>query len=442
MNIFSKLNLSENAVKVAKNIGWALLGKVATLLGSFIVGIFVARYLGPEQYGLMSYVIAYVSIFQTLALFGMDNIEIREEAKNKEDRDAIIGTAFVLKVFLSLITMAVIAVMMTFSKTDTYTKWMIVLYSLSVIFNSFSVIRNYFTAIVWNEYVVKSEIFRTIIGMVIKVFLLLVHASLSWFIASMMFDFVLLGGGYCLSYSKKIDSMSLWHFDKEWAKVLLRQSFPLMLTTSAVIVYQRIDQVMLGDMLDNTAVGQFSVASKIVEMLVFVPSIICQTVMPILADIFKKDKTAYCFKAQRVMNVTVWLSILLSVVACLLSYYIMLFTFGKDFMSAIPILRVLSFKLIAVALSNAAGYLLIIEGLQDYAIFRDVLGCVVCVALNLVLIPVLGAVGSAIVAIVSNFVAGYLADLVIPKYRHLFRMQTRAIFTGWKDVVRLKEIVG
>lgn len=171
MNIFSKLNLSENAVKVTKNIGWALLGKVATLLGSFIVGIFVARYLGPEQYGLMSYVIAYVSIFQTLALFGMDNIEIREEAKNKDDRDAIIGTAFVLKVFLSLVTMAAIAVIMAFSKTDTYTKWMIVLYSLSVIFNSFSVIRNYFTAIVWNEYVVKSEIFRTIIGMVIKVFL-------------------------------------------------------------------------------------------------------------------------------------------------------------------------------------------------------------------------------------------------------------------------------
>lgn len=442
MNIFSKLNLSENAVKVTKNIGWALLGKVATLLGSFIVGIFVARYLGPEQYGLMSYVIAYVSIFQTLALFGMDNIEIREEAKNKEERDAIIGTAFVLKVFLSLVTMAAIAVIMAFSKTDTYTKWMIVLYSLSVIFNSFSVIRNYFTAIVWNEYVVKSEIFRTIIGMVIKVFLLLVHASLSWFIASMMFDFVLLSSGYCFSYSKKIDSMSLWHFDKKWAKVLLRQSFPLMLTTSAVIVYQRIDQVMLGDMLDNTTVGQFSVASKIVEMLVFVPSIICQTVMPILTDIFKKDKTAYRVRAQRVMNVTVWLSILLSVVVCLLSYYIMLFTFGKDFMSAIPILRVLSFKLIAVALSNAAGYLLIIEGLQDYAIFRDVLGCVACVALNLVFIPVLGAVGSAIVAIVSNFVAGYLADLVIPKYRHLFKMQTKAIFTGWKDVVRLKEIVG
>lgn len=441
MNLFSKLNFSEEAVKVSKNIGWALLGKMTTLLGSFIVGIFVARYLGPEQYGLMNYVIAYVSIFQALALFGMDNIEIREEAKNKDDRDSIIGTAFVLKLIFAAVTILLIFIVVMLSVSDVFTRAMIMLYSLTIVCSCFFVTRNYFTSIVWNEYVAKSEIARSVIGVIIKVLLLLAHAKLVWFIVAVTFDYVLLASGYCLSYSKKIDRIRLWRFDRKWAKVLIRQSFPLMLTTSMVIVYQKIDQVMIGNMLDNSAVGQFSVASKIVEMLIFVPSMICQTMMPILTDVFVQDREAYNVKAQCVMNITLWLSILMSVVVSLMSYCIVPATFGKDFMLAIPILQILSFKLVTVALSNTAGYLLTIEGLQDYAIFRDILGCVVCVALNLVLIPVLGAVGSAIVAVVSNFVAGYMADFVIPRYRHIFRMQTKAIFMGWKDVLRIKEIV-
>ena len=102
--IINRLNLSPTKAKIMKNIYWAMLGKVVTLLGGLFVGILVARYLGPEQYGLMNYVISYVSIFQILASFGFDDIEIREESKYNGFRDKIIGTAFLLKLVLAVIT--------------------------------------------------------------------------------------------------------------------------------------------------------------------------------------------------------------------------------------------------------------------------------------------------------------------------------------------------
>lgn len=441
MNIFSKLNLSENAVKVTKNIGWALLGKVATLLGSFIVGIFVARYLGPEQYGLMSYVIAYVSIFQTLALFGMDNIEIREEAKNKEERDAIIGTAFVLKLIFAIITILLIYILLQFSDNDIFTQRMIMLYSISIICNCFFVARNYFTSIVWNEYVVKTEIARTVIGVIIKIFLLVIHANLSWFIAAMTFDFVLLASGYCFSYSRKIDKIILWCFDIKWAKYLIKQSFPLMLSLSAVVIMQRIDQLMISKMIGTENVGQYSVAFKFVEVMIFVPTIIAQTISPVLVKIRNENKDEYVGKSQIFMDLTVWICVIMAIVVCIIAYPLVRFTFGEQYLHAVPVLQIMAFKVVGDALSQTSGQLMIIEGTQKYAVIRNIVGCICCIFLNLLLIPKNGIIGSSIVSVISLFVSGFLVNALIPKYKQIFLQQTKAILFGWKNLLKIKSLV-
>lgn len=441
MNISSRFNLSENAVKVTKNIGWAVAGKTVSLLGGLLVGILVARYLGPEQYGLMNYVISYVCIFQVFATFGLDSIQIREESKHPEERDVIIGTAFTIKIVLAVITLAAVAVSVMITETDSFTRWMIMLYSLSIVLNSLNVIRNHFTSLVWNEYVVKTEISRTVIGALIKIGLLFAEAGLGWFIAVYTFDFVLLASGYCTSYRLKIGMMKLWRFDIKWAKHLVTQSFPLMLTGAAVMIYQRIDQVMIGKMIDSASVGQFSVASKFVEVLIFVPTIIAQTVAPILIRTKEKDGDEYKKESQIFMNITIWGSFFLALVTSLISYYLVIWTFGKAYLPAVLILQILSFKAVSVALSNCAGQLLIIEGLQKYAILRDGFGCVICVIFNLLLIPRFGVIGAAVVAILSNLSAGYIADLFIPQYRHLFRMQTKALLLGWKDILKIKTLL-
>ena len=147
-----KLNLSETKQAIIENLYWSVMGKVVTLLSGLIVGIIVARYLGPEKYGLMNYVISYVFLFHIFAVFGLDAIEIREEARKAESYQKIIGTAFTLKVAFALVFMVLTILTSWLMDGNPYTTLLIAIYSLTIALNAFNVIRNYFLAIVQNEY--------------------------------------------------------------------------------------------------------------------------------------------------------------------------------------------------------------------------------------------------------------------------------------------------
>ena len=272
-----KFSLSGNKKKIVNNLLWAVSGKIVNLVGSLVLGIIVARYLGVEQYGLMNYVISYVFLFQTLASFGLDSIEVREEAAGKVPVNTIIGTAFWIKVVFGVICIALSIGTAVVMSEDSYTIGLVALYSSYIVFNSFIVIRNYFTSLVQNKYIVLSEIFRTFVGIGIKLTMWAMDCSLTWFVAAFAFDHVLLAGGYISSYRHKIGRLKDWRFSLPYAKFMLKESFPLLLTNAAVIIYQRIDQVMIGSMVGKADVGYFSVAAKFVEVMIFIPATIAHT---------------------------------------------------------------------------------------------------------------------------------------------------------------------
>ena len=436
-----KTDFSEKKKKALKNIAWAVCGKIVSLMSVLVVGIIVARYLGKEQYGIMNYVISYVAIFQVFADFGLDLIQIREESKNLAQRDKIIGTVFVLKLAFALVTLIATAITTWLMVESMEIRYYILLYAFSIILNTTWVSRNHFTAIVWNEYVVKTEISRSVIGMLIKIGLVLLHLPLVWFICSLLFDSFLLAIGYTASYIKKIDSVRKWTFDKELAAFLVKQSFPLLLSGAAIIIYNRIDQIMIGSMIDQSHLGIYSVAVRFTELLVFVPTIISQTISPMLVEIREKDAAQYENVSRIFMNVTVSICILLAVFTSLLSYPLVYFTFGQVYIEASSVLAILSFKVIGDALSQTSGQLIIIEGIQKYAPIRNIIGCITCVVLNLLFISRYGIHGVAYVAIITIFVSGTLADIIIPSYNKIFCKQMAALFIGWKDIVHIKKLL-
>lgn len=438
--IIGKLNLSSTKENVVRNVVWAVTGKVVTLLGGLLVGIFVARYLGPEQYGLMSYVMSYVALFQVLASFGMDQIEIREESKSPEERDQIIGTAFTLKIGFAIITMLLVAITAWIFEADSFTKWMIILYSASMVANSFGVIRNYFTSLVWNEYIVKTEITRTLIGAGIKVGLLLLQAPLVWFIAATLFDTMLIAGGYLVSYRSKIDSIKKWTFDRKQAIYLVKQSFPLLLSGAAVIVYTKIDQVMIGNMIDKQSVGLYAVAGTFVQVIAFIPTIMSQTVTPILIRFYSSNIDEYKTKAQIFMNLTTWIIILVCIIVCCLSYPIVKYTYGLQYLSAIPLLQITVFKEIGYALAQTSGTMIVIENKQNIVVIRNIIGCFACITLNLLLIPRYGITGAAVCSIITSILTGFFSHAIIPIYRHIFKAQVKSILWGWKSIIHIKSL--
>lgn len=438
----NKTRLSSNRKKVVKNVYWAVLGKVVNIVCGLLVGVMVARYLGPEQFGLMNYVISYVMLFSVFATFGLDGIEIRELAKNHDNKDTILGTAFVLRLSFACATVLLVIGTLWCFESDAETSLLVMIYSLSLVFGAFNVIRNYFTSIVLNEYVVKTEISRTLIGSVIKGGLLLSHCSIIWFIVASTFDFMLVGGGFLLSYQKLAGSLRAWRFNASMARMLVRESFPMLLSGTAIIIYQKIDAVMIRNMLDTASVGQFSVAAKLTELSIFVPLVIAQSIAPLLVKAHQEDPIRYKEKRQQFADIMVWSAIAMALTMSLLAYPVIYLLYGTEYMSAVPVLQIMAWKTVSAALANVSGQIIIIEHLQRYAVLRNLIGCLVCVSLNYLLIPIWGIVGSAISTIITVACAGYFAHLIIKPYNFLVPIQSKALVLGWRQVFKIIRRVG
>lgn len=431
-HMLDKTKLSPNWRKVVKNVYWAVLGKVVNIASGLLVGILVARYLGPDKFGLMNYVISYVTLFSILASFGLDGVEIRELSKTHAVKEVILGSAFAIRLLFAVVTVFLVLLTLIIFESDRFTFIMVMIYSLSLILSTVNVIRNYFTSIILNEYVVKTEILRTVVGSGIKVLLLINHSSLAWFIAANTLDFVLIGAGYIYSYRGKAGSIRAWRVDRSVARMLIKESFPLLLSGTAIVIYQRIDAVMIRNMMDNASVGQFSVASKITELAIFIPMVVAQTVTPLLVQAHQANPARYQAKRQQFMDLMVWSAVAMALVMSVFAAPAIHLLYGNKYLEAIPVLQIMAWKAVFMALFAGSGQLIIIENLQRYAAVRNIIGCVVSVGLNLLLIPVWGIVGSAVATVITMAFSGYFSHFFIKRYHYLLPVQTKALFFGWK----------
>ena len=435
-------SLSENRRKVIRNVAWAMLGKAVSMVGVLFVGILVGRYLGPEKYGLMNYVISFVALFEILSEFGLGNIEIRELAKKPESRDAIMGTCFALRVAFAVLAYILLWGAVVVTENDAYTRNVIGIYGLYLFAVPFNVARNYFTSIVKNEYVVKSQIARTILGALIKIILLWQKMSLTWFILATGFDFYLLAAGYVQAYRTQVGRFRDWRFDSRRIPFLLAESFPLLLSGAAVVIYQRIDQVMIKHLVSKEGVGYFATAGMFLNVVLFLPTVLVQTVAPMLVQLRQKDIAAYRKKAEEVTGGVIWLSVLMALAVTGAAPWMIGWTYGAKYAAAIPILQVLIWKTVGMALSTASGYLIVIEGIQKLTVLRNLIGCVACVGLNWFLLPRWGVMGAAWATLITVVLSGFFANALIPPYRDIFLLQVRALVTGWKGLFKIRSLFG
>lgn len=441
LNLKLKGKVSENKKKVFVNIFWALTGKVINMTGALFVGILVARYLGPSQYGLMNYVISYVTLFTVISNFGLDDIEIRELSRQPEKKEYILGTSICLRFAFATFAIALVAITLMLYRSDLFSTILIMIYSLTLYTGCFNIFRNYFTSIVKNEYVVKSEIIRTLIGSLFKIILLWIKAPLEYFIIAVFFDTVLVASGYCLSYKHLVGRISDWKFDKKMVSFFIKESFPLVLSGAAIIIYQRIDQVMIKNMIDTSSVGYFATAGKFLDLILFLPVVLVQTLTPILVRTKTNNIQLYESRKKEFISVVVWIAIILSVFVSLFAYWMIKFTYGAEYMLAVPVLQIMAFKTIGMALSSTSGQIIIMEHMQKWVFVRNIFGCVICISLNLLLIPRFGIIGSAWVTIITVFFTGFLSHLFIPSYRSILKDQVYALFLGWKELAKIGQLI-
>ena len=288
-NLTSKIqNLQQHSgfMKYFKNTSWLFGEKILRMVVGLFVGIWVARYLGPEQFGLFSYAQSFVGLFTAIATLGLNGIVVRELVKDESRRDELIGTAFYLKLIGAIAVLIVLAVAIQFTSNDHYTNVLVFIIASATIFQAFNVVDMYFQAKVLSKYVVYANVISLFISSIVKIVLILTDAPLLAFAWATLFDSVVLALGFIYYYVKNSSIFNIKNliFKRETAVSLLKDSWPLILSGIVLMIQARIDQVMIREMLGDKEAGYYSAALRLIESLAFLPVIVNQSLFPALQN--------------------------------------------------------------------------------------------------------------------------------------------------------------
>ena len=432
----TSLQNNQGFVKYFKNTSWLFGEKILRMVVGLFVGIWVARYLGPEQFGLFSYAQSFVGLFTAIATLGLDGIIVRELVKDESRRDELIGTSFWLKVMGAMIVLAILAIAVNFTSNDSYTNMLVFIIASATIFQSFNVVDFYFQSKVLSKYVVYTNIISLFISSIVKISLILNEAPFESFAWVILFDSFVLACGFIYFYIKT-NSISIIRnltFSKVTAISLLKDSWPLILSGIVISIYMKIDQVMIKTMLDSEAVGQYSAAVKLSEAWYFVPMVIASSLFPAIVNAKKQSEELYYNRLQNLYDLMVWGAILIAIPTLFLSDYIILTLYGEAYIQASGVLALHIWAGVFVFLGVASSKWFIAENLQKYSFYRTLAGALINIVLNYILIPLYGIYGAAFATLISQAVASYLFNLTNKKLRYTFLLQTNAILLPFRKL--------
>jgi O-antigen/teichoic acid export membrane protein len=289
------------------------------------------------------------------------------------------------------------------------------------------VIDMYFQSKVLSKYVVYVNIISLFISSLVKIILILNEAPLIAFAYVVLFDSTVLAFGLIYFYYKNSLLLKQWKFDKVLAKSMLKDSYPLILAGVINSIYMKIDQVMIKEILNITEVGYYSSAVKLSEVWFAIGVIICNSIFPAIVNAKKISEELYYQRIRNLFLFLISMAYILSIAVYFLSDQIILTLYGEKFINASSVLSIHIFSAIFVYLGVSSGRWLINENKTMLNLYRNILGMVANILLNILLIQKYGIIGAAYASLISYILAFYIFDLFLKDTRKIFNLKTKAL---------------
>jgi O-antigen/teichoic acid export membrane protein len=418
-------------IKYFKNTSWLMLDKVIGMGMVFIVTIFVARYLEPEQFGALSYAVSLVSIFAVAGHLGLAGLVVREIVKYPEKEYETLGTSFGLKligILIGIISLIIFAIN-TEDVNDTLF-WLITIISFSLLFQSFEVIDFWFNAHVRAKYTSIARLSSTLVASIYKLVLVFFASSLIYFAYANILQTIVLANLLLYFYNKQSSlKITEWKFSFSRSKELLSQGWLILLGTVFSIIYLKIDQVMLKWLSSIEEVGVYAVASSLSEAWYFIPAAIVASVFPKLIKLKESNEVEYNKRLQQLFDVLFVLALVSAIFISLISNLLIESFFGLKYLDSVVILNIHIWAGIFIFMRAAFSRWILIENALVFSLITQGLGGLSNVVLNYFLIPQYGGVGAAIATLMSYAMASYFSLLFSSKTRPVFFMMSKAFLS-------------
>ena len=427
LNSFRNFIKSDGFKKYFLNTSWVLGDKILRILAAVVISVWVARYLGPEDFGTFNYAQSLVGLLTAISTLGLNGILVRELIDKKREKEKLLGTAFLLQTMGSIFILAVIIVYILITKPENITSKLLLVFGAITFLQSFNVIDSYFQSIVKSKFIVKSSIFSLVFSSLFKIILILLEFPLIYFAIILFLENLVFVFFALYYYNKNNKTKFKLSFSKKTAKNLLRDSWPLILSSIVVSIYMKIDQIMIKEMINSTAVGYYSAAVRLSEAWYFVPSVIGASLFPAILNAKKIDESLYYSRLQNLYDMMFILALLIAIPTSIISDSLVEFLYGSEYSQTSNILTIHIWTGIFVFLGVSRSGWIIAENLQKYSTVYLSIGMVSNVILNMILIKSNGIIGAAYATLISQSISVLFAPIIFKKTRLSFIMMFNSI---------------
>lgn len=412
------------------NSTWLITDKVIRLIGGLLIGAYIARYLGPEKYGLMNFAISFSILFTSFSMLGIDNLVVRDLSKNTNNINDILGTALRIRILGSVFS-AILALVFSyiFYYTDNVMFFkLLTILMLCNVFQSFDVISLLYQSRLESKIIVINKLIAYIFISLSKIIAVVYGANVIGFIFLNSLE-VLLAMCLLIRWAVVNDNLNinLWKYVPEFSKNLLYEGWPIAIGNLSIIIFMKVDQIFLGLFLGNKEVGIYSIASLISDILYSIPVFISASILPKITKLYGTDIQKYKNYVS-----TVFCSIVLYSYISIIGVYFFVDDFirifyGVSYSISADIAKVHSLTLLFVSIGCVRGSMLLVEKKTKLLSIITVIGGLINITLNYIFINKFGMYGAAVSALISQIIVCYLSGIFHKSLFEIFYMQTKAI---------------
>lgn len=409
--------------KEINNATWMIGGKMLQMIVNFLVGILSARYLGPSNYGLISYASTYVAFFTVLCSLGINLVIIKDFLDNPDEQGMAIGTALILRLAsggLSLLTLFAVVSCVDYGERITIT--VVMLSAISLLFSIFDTLNCWFQYIYQAKTVAIASLSAYMVMALYKLYLLTSGKSVIWFALATSIDYLVialvLSGVYIKMHGPK------WRGSWKKGRHLLRKSYPYLLSGIMTSVYAQTDKLMLKQMMSQAEVGYYSMAVSVCGIWTFVLAAIIDAVFPTIYRAYKSDLTKFENKNRQLYAIVIYLSVIASIFFSLFGETAILILYGESYIPAYKPLKIITWGTAFSYLGVARQAWLVCKNTQRYLTVIYLLAAIMNVVMNYFLIPIMGASGAAIASVLAQI----CTSVVIPMFIKQLRPNVKLMF--------------
>lgn len=418
--------------RVAVSFAWLLADRGMRLLGGFAVGLWLARYLGPADFGLLSAATAATWIGVIATQMGLDGLVQRELVQHPENTGRILGTVTILGSAVAVGVWALLALFACFLVHDSSMRTLLLWLGLLAVPQALSAWEYLFQA--------RSDLRPVVVGqnvcfalcLAARALLISLHAPVIAFAIVAVAERAL-GAAVVILWARKRHNYGKLSFDGSLARSMLRESWPVWVSALLVTVYQKTDLVLIARWKNESEAGIYAAAMRIVELWWSVSTIAATAILP---DLMRSSREGanYPGVLQRYLDLSAGLAVGAALVMSVAASLLVGILFGPDYAAASGILIIQFWAGVFVFLSVARARHLIAIKRRGVELWFSALGVGLNLGLNALLIPPFGALGAAWAGFTTQGAVALIFPWLFADTRDIAAREWLALASPWRHM--------